>query len=200
VDGLRDFFENVRHIWWSPGGCWASSGYSLPSSTVRPHGSVSAELMCHSVFQQPWTPRQVLLVRLSRSHRRLGIVLRPRWSPLVCLFPYAVSSPSCITHVCRTVQGVLMKRMTSVWSMGVCAWYRQQQDTCHMCCYHLKQYVAHAFPCKTTILDKAMVAKLDNKFLPLTGIEGSLPCSQQLAIGLYSEPYISSICHTLDLI
>jgi len=43
-----------------------------------------------------------------------------------------------------------------------------------------------------------MVAILDDKSLPLTGIEGLLPCSQQLAIGLYPESYVSGICHTLE--
>lgn len=74
----------------------------------------------------------------------------------------------------------------------------QQQESCHMCCYHSKQYVAPTFPCKTAILDEPMVAKLDNKSLSRTGIEGSLPCSQQLAIGLYPESYLSSICHSID--
>jgi len=68
----------------------------------------------------------------------------------------------------------------------------------HVLRYHSKQYVASAFPFKTAILDKPMVAKLDNKSLPLTGIESSLPFSQQFAIGLYPESYVSSICHTLD--
>jgi len=62
-----------------------ASGYSIPPSTIRPRGLVSAELMCHSVFQLPWTPRQVLLVRFSRSHRLLGIVLRQRRSLRWCV-------------------------------------------------------------------------------------------------------------------
>jgi hypothetical protein len=68
-----------------------------------------------------------------------------------------------------------------------------------MFCYHSKQYVDRAFLFKTAILGKPMLAKFYNKLLPFAVIEGPLPCSHQLSIGLTVSHMYQYVTHPRSL-